>query len=190
MVKKLAESVRDTISYNRIVTSLKSIGVSMNTQTAIDYLSYMEEACLVFPIHNWFSAFSERESVRKHYFMDTGLLSLFLLDKDPVLLENAVAVELYRRHPVDLEEKVFFIKSAKTGLDIDFYLPGEQTLIQVSYSLEGSSREREVKALSKAGKLMPEVRRFIIITFNDSGKINAGNTGIEVIPAWKWLLER
>lgn len=190
MVKKLAESVKDTISYNRIVTSLKSIGVSMNTQTAIDYLSYMEEACLVFPIHNWFSVFSERESVRKHYFMDTGLLSLFLLDKDPVLLENAVAVELYRRHPVDLEEKVFFIKSAKTGLDIDFYLPGEQTLIQVSYSLEDSSREREVKALSKAGKLMPEVRRFIIITFNESGKINAGNTGIEVIPAWKWLLER
>ena len=91
---------------------------------------------------------------------------------------------------VDLEEKVFFIKSAKTGLDIDFYLPGEQTLIQVSYSLEDSSREREVKALSKAGKLMPEVRRFIIITFNESGKINAGNTGIEVIPAWKWLLER
>lgn len=189
LVKKLAESVKDTISYNRIASALKGIGVNMNTQTAIDYLSYMEDAYLVFPIRNWFSPFSEKESVRKHYFMDTGILSLFLLDKDPVLLENAVAVELYRRHPVNLEEAVSFIKSAKTGLDIDFYLPGEQTLIQVSYNLEGDSRDREVNALVKARKLIPEVGRFIIITFNESGRIRAGNTEIEVLPAWKWFLE-
>ena len=45
-------------------------------------MSYMEEAYLIFLVRNWFSPFSEKESVRKHYFTNTGLLSLFLIDKD------------------------------------------------------------------------------------------------------------
>ena len=189
MVKKIAESVKDTISYNRIAAAMKGIGVSMNPQTAIDYMSYIEEAYLIFPVRNWFSPFSERESVRKHYFTDTGILSLFLVDRDPVLLENLVASEFYRRHPADFEESVAFVKSAKTGLDIDFYLPAEQVLFQVSYSLDQSSREREVNALVKAGRLMPDVRRFIILTFSESGTIEAGDIRIEVMPVWRWLLE-
>lgn len=189
IVKKIAESVKDTISYNRIAAAIKGIGVRMNPQTAIDYMSYMEEAYLIFPVRNWFSPFSEKESVRKHYFTNTGLLSLFLIDKDPVLLENLVACELYRRHPDDLEESVAFVKSAKSGLDIDFYLPDEQILMQVSYSLNQNSREREVNALVKAGRLMPDVRRFQILTFSESGTIEAGDISIEVMPVWRWLLE-
>ena len=189
MVKKIAESVKDTISYNRISSVMRSIGVNMNTQTSIDYFSYMEDAYLLFPVRNWFSPFSEKESVRKHYFMDTGILSLFLVDKDPVLLENIVAAELYRRYPTDFEDKVAFIKSARTGLDIDFYLPSEQTLIQVAYSLDHNSMEREVNALVKARKLIPDVRRFLILTQNDSRVISIENMDIEVIPVWKWSLE-
>ncbi len=188
MVKKIAESVKDTISYNRISSVMRSVGVNMNTQTAIDYFSYMEDAYLLFPIRNWFSPFSEKESVRKHYFMDTGILSLFLVDKDPVLLENIVAVELYRRYPTDFEENVAFIKSARTGLDIDFYLPCEQTLIQVAYSLDQNSMEREVNSLVKARKVMPDVNRFLILTQNDSRVISMANMDIEVLPVWKWSL--
>lgn len=189
MVKKIAESVKDPISYNRISATMRGMGVSMNPQTAIDYMSYMEEAYLIFPVRNWFSPFSERESVRKHYFTDTGILSLFLVDRDPVLLENLVASELYRRHPTDLEESVAFVKSAKTELDIDFYLPAEQTLIQVSYSLDQNSREREMNALVKAARLMPEVQRFLILTSNEDRTIEARDISIEVMPVWRWLLE-
>ena len=188
MVKKIAESVKDTISYNRISSVLRSIGVNLSTQTAMDYFSYMEDAYLLFPIRNWFSPFSEKETVRKHYFIDTGILSLFLVDRDPVLLENAVAVELYRRYPTDLEEKAAFVKSARTGLDIDFYLPADQTLIQVAYSLDQNSLDREINALVKARKHMPDVSRFLILTYNDSRMISRGSMDIEVMPVWKWCL--
>lgn len=50
MVKKLAETVKDTVSYNRLAASLKSIGLGINVQTVIDYYSYLEEAYLVFPV--------------------------------------------------------------------------------------------------------------------------------------------
>ena len=188
MVKKIAESVKDTISYNRIAAAMKGIGVRMNPQTAIDYMAYMEEAYLTFPVRNWFSPFSERESVRKHYFTDTGILSLFLVDREPVLLENLVASELYRRYSADFEESVSFVKSAKTGLDIDFYLPYEQILMQFSYSLDQNSRAREVNALVKAGRLMPDIIRFQILTFSESGTIEAGDISIEVMPVRRWLL--
>lgn len=185
MVKKIAESVKDTISYNRISSSLKSIGVSINTQTVIDYLSYIEESYLIFPVKNFFSHFSEKESMRKNYFLDNGILSLFLFDKDPLLLENLVAIELHRRHV----ESVFFIKSARTNLDIDFYLPLESTLIQVSYELDQNSFEREVNALVKAKKIMPDVQRLIILTLNESKTIFEEGVDVEVIPLWKWLLK-
>ncbi len=188
MVKKMAESVKDTISFNRITSAIRSTGASMNVQTAIEYQSYMEDAYLVFPVRNWFSPFGERESVKKHYFIDTGILSLFLIDKESVLLENVVAAELYRRHSANLEESVFFLKSAKTGLDIDFYIPSEQTLIQVAYNLDSSSREREISGLVKGAKLMPEARRLIVLTLNKQEIITADDVMIEVLPVWKWLL--
>lgn len=108
---------------------------------------------------------------------------------DPVLLKDLAACELCRRHPDDLEESAAFVKSAKGRLDIDFYLPDEQILMQVSYSLDQNSREREVNALVKAGRLMPYVRRFQILTFSESGTIEAGAISIEVMPVWRWLLE-
>ena len=189
MVKKLAESVKDTVSGNRIASSLRGAGIGVNVQTVIDYLSYMEDAYLVFPVRNWFSPFTEKESVMKHYFIDPGMLSLFLVDKDPLLLENAVAAELYRRNPADTEGRVFFLRSVRTGLDIDFYLPAENTLIQVSYRLDSSSRDREVKALIKAGKLMQDVSRFLLLTLSESEHISASGIEIEVMPVWKWLLD-
>ena len=188
MIKKIAESLKDTISYNRLTATMKTIGINTNVQTVIDYVSYAEDAYLLFPVRNWFSAFTEKESVKKHYFIDTGILSLFLIDKDPLLLENTVAVELYKQHPIDFDEKVFFVKSAKTGLDIDFYLPQEQTLIQVAYSLDSNSREREVNGLIKAKRLINDVKRFIILTSNEKETIDMGNMKIEVIPVYQWAL--
>ena len=81
------------------------------------------------------------------------------------------------------------MKSLKSGLDIDFYLPYEQILMQFSYSLDQNSRAREVNALVKAGRLMPDIIRFQILTFSESGTIEAGDISIEVMPVWRWFLE-
>ena len=85
------------------------------------------------------------------------------------LFKIAIAF-VFRAVPDDLEKSAAFVKSAKSGLNIDFYLSDEQILMQVSYSLDQNSREREVNALVKAGRLMPDVLRFQILSFSESGR--------------------
>ena len=101
-------------------------------------MSYTEEAYLIFQIKNYCSKFSEKEGIPKNYFADTGILSLFRPQSDTSILENAVAAALYQKY----QDRVFFIKSSKTGLDIDFFIPEEKTLIQVAYSLNDSSKRK------------------------------------------------
>ena len=82
----------------------------------IEYISYAENAYLLFKVRNYVSKFAEKESIPKYYFYDNGLLSLFLVNKNSALLENAVAVCLKRQY----EEGIYFFKSTQTGIDIDF----------------------------------------------------------------------
>lgn len=116
LMKKLAESVKSEISYTKLHGILKSIGISVGKESIIDYIQYAKDAYLIFSVQNYYARFAEKESNPKYYFSDNGLLNLFLDDKKPSLLENAVAVYLTQNHPQD----VFYLKSPKTGIDIDF----------------------------------------------------------------------
>ena len=185
IIKKLAESVKDNISYTRIRDIINSIGITPTTATIIDYMSYAEEAYLIFQIKNYYSKFSEKEGIPKNYFADTGILSLFLPQSDTSILENAVAAALYQKY----QDRVFFIKSSKTGLDIDFFIPEEKTLIQVAYSLNDSSKKREVESLKKAHRHIPEAKSFIILTYAESETIVLDDFTIVIKPVWRWLLE-
>ena len=185
LVKKLAESVRSDISHSRLQRVLKSAGTSISTDTVIDYVSMMRESFLVFSICNGYAKFSEREGNPKYYFSDNGLLNLFLFQKDTALLENVVAAHLYRLYPDDL----CFIKSPSTGIDVDFFLPGMQTAIQVTYSLNDDSYTREVASLEKLAKTNNEIERLIIVTHEEEGALDIDGRMIEVIPAHKLLLQ-
>ncbi len=49
--------------------------------------------------------------------------------------------------------------------------------------------DREVKALQQLDRFFP-LQRMVIVTFDEEGIIEiAEGKQIEVIPAWKWLLE-
>lgn len=104
IIKKLAESVKDNISYTRIRDIINSIGINLTTATIIDYMSYAEEAYLIFQIKNYCSKFSEKEGIPKNYFADTGILSLFLPQSYTSILENAVATALYQKY----QDRVFY----------------------------------------------------------------------------------
>ncbi len=93
-------------------------------------------------------AWADKENKCKYYFIDTGILGLFLIDKDTMLLENLVALQLFRIYGHDMDnERVFFYK---TGYEVDFYVPEDELAIQVSYSLlDDETRKRETEALSK-----------------------------------------
>lgn len=94
LVKKIAESVKQPSSYSRLANIVSSAGQKVQTNTIIDYTKYLEETWLLFSIQNYASKFAEKESIKKYYFRDNGILNLFLLDPETSLLENIVAIEL------------------------------------------------------------------------------------------------
>ena len=79
-LKRLAESVTKPISYNRIANLIKGTGVSTTTASIIQYVEFAKEAYVIFSIENYSSKFVEKETVKKHYFIDNGLLNIFLSD--------------------------------------------------------------------------------------------------------------
>lgn len=180
MVKKLAESVNNETSVNRIKNLIKSTGVSIGSNTLFDYLRYLESSYLVATISNFHSKFTEKETNKKYYFLDTGLLGLFLSDQPTKLLENQIYIELRRRG-----ETPYFLKQ-KT--EVDFYIPEKGSLIQVSYSISNPETEqREVKGLRSAMKAFA-ISSSCIITYDETKEIEVQEGIIKVIPAWQWLL--
>lgn len=183
MIKKIAETVMHEISFNTLAGNVKATGTKTSTDSMIDYTSYAENAYLLFRNRNYVSKFAEKESTPRFYFYDNGLLSLFLVEKPSVLLENAVAVYLKRRYG----EEVYYFKSSQTGIDIDFYLPEENTAVQVSYSLE-TAETRETKSLISFAEKTEGVSRLIIVTNEEERIINKDGLSIEVVPAYKFLI--
>jgi predicted AAA+ superfamily ATPase len=144
----------------------------------------MEESWLIFSMENYAAKFVEKESAKKYYFRDNGILNLFLIDPETALLENRVAIEL-KKH---FGDEVYFYNK---NVEVDFYVPQHDWLIQVAYSIANDdTREREISSLLKVAKHL-QSQRLTIITYNEEQTISLDNgSTIEVIPLWKWLLER
>lgn len=184
MIKKLAESVRQPMSFNRIANVVSTTGSKLSTSSAIKYMEYAESAWLILRINNIAAKLAEKESKCKYYFTDNGILNLFLIDGNTSLLENLVAISLIRKFGT--EDSVFFYNK---GIEVDFYIPSEEWAIQVSYSIKDpDTRCRETEALLKIKNALP-CKRFSIITFDEEETILMGDTTIEVISVWKWLLK-
>lgn len=183
MIKKIAETVMHEISFNTLAGNVKASGVKTSTDSMIEYASYAENAYLIFRTQNYVSKFAEKEGTPRFYFYDNGILSLFLLDKSSILLENAVAIHLKRL----CGEEVYYFKSRQTGIDIDFYLPESKSAIQVAFSLE-EAEEREVKSLISFAKKSEEAVKLMIITADEERVIEKDGFKIEVLPVHKFLL--
>ncbi len=180
LIKKLAESVNNETSLNRIKNIIKSIGIPVGTQTLLEYISYFKESYLIFSISNSSNKFVEKESKKKYYFIDNGILNLFLFNQDTKLLENLIFLHLYRKN-----DEIFFYKK---NMEIDFYLPQKNELIQVSYDIWDSETEkRELRAIEKASKYL-NCNKAIIITYDTEKVLNIGDMQVQVMPAWKFLL--
>ena len=68
-------------------------------------------------------------------------------------------------------------------------VPDDELAIQVAYSIaDPDTLHRESSALGKLPQVHP-CRRRIIITYDEEGTLEDKYGTIEVIPAWKWLLE-
>lgn len=187
LVRKMAESVCRPISYNRINNLLSSVGGKLSLATTIKYVSHCEDAWLLLRLKNYAAALADKESNCKYYFIDPGILNLFLIDGETMLLENLVALHLFRTYGHDMAtERVYFYHDRH---EVDFYIPEHELAIQVCHSLrEEQTLQREVAALSKLPNRLA-CRRRLILTHDETDTITDAHGTIEVMPAWRWVLE-
>ena len=158
LLKKIAESITKPLSFTRLTNIAKSAGTSLGKQTVINYVGYMNDSYLIFPLTNYAAKLVEKETSPKYYFMDTGLVGLMLLDCKSAQLENLVAIELVRRYGM---ENVFYFEN---NVEIDFYVPDEKLAIQVSLQVldDMDTRERETRAFVKLHNFIPDAKCLII----------------------------
>lgn len=183
LFKKLAESVMQPVSFSRLANIIASTGVQVGKATVINYLEYAKDAWLLTPVRNIVGKLVEKETTPKYYFTDNGILNLFLLDAETSLLENLVAITLLRKY--GREDAVFYYRK---NIEVDFYIPDEETAIQVCYNLsDAATLERETKALINLDKVLP-CKKLLVITRNEESVLTLGGKSINVVPVWKWLL--
>ena len=97
LIKKMAESVKQPLSFNRLKNVIVATGSPISVPTTIYYADYASDSWLILPMENEVGGLTEKETQKKYYFIDNGLLNLFLMNSETSLLESMVAVELCRR---------------------------------------------------------------------------------------------
>ncbi len=141
----------------------------------IDYCRYIKDSFLLFTIENYFSSFVDKNSNPKYYFRDNGVLNLFIDGKKTSLLENIVAIHLYRRN-----YEMYYLKGNK--VDIDFYIPDDNTLIQVAYSLDDQDTyDREVSNMINYANDSKKEMKLITVTYDEKNTIEIDGKLINVI---------
>jgi len=179
------------MTVNKIAQNLKNSGFAFNQDKIYKYLKYVTDAYMIQTVE----FFSESEKIRsknykKVYCIDWALakaVSYGAGTDDTRLFENMIFLELKRRG-----KNVSYYRT-REGFEVDFVVTGknkETELIQVSYSIENTSVEnREMRSLVIAGKHL-NAGSLTIVTLNDEKTFEIDGIKINVVPAWKWLLEK
>jgi predicted AAA+ superfamily ATPase len=186
----LVDNTASLYSVNSLTGYLKSLGHKAPKSAVSDYLEWFEDAYFLFTVRIFDPSLARSNTnPKKIYCIDHALVtsvSSGILVNSVHLLENLVFTALRRLHP-----EIFYYKT-KTGREVDFIIPmrGQpQMLVQVCQSLaDPQTRKRETTALAEA---MTELglSTGTIVTWKEDERIDIVSGTIEVVPAWRFLLE-
>ncbi|MFH0893186.1 MAG: ATP-binding protein [Bacteroidota bacterium] len=190
----LFNSFAKEISVNKIYHFMKSQGIKTSRNMLYNYLDYLHDAYLIFPLRKFSYSLKETEqSIPKMYSIDNGLNGVFNTDfQDSIgrLMENAVFIEMRKNGLVE-NKNIFYYKTAD-GKETDFAIrEGShfRQLIQVCYDLSDiGTKEREIKGILKASEEL-KCNNLLIITWDYEGEEKVDGKKIAYLPLWKWLLK-
>lgn len=185
MIRKIAETVGEPLSFTRLQHLISGIGYKISKDTLIEYADYINDSFLLFNIENYYASLLDKTSIKKYYFVDNGVLNLFLDDKKSALIENLVAINLYKKY----KDELYYLKGQK--VDIDFYLSNKRCAIQAAYSLEDEKAFiNEINELLKFSKDKNNIdTRLIIVTYDEDKTLEIEGKIIEVISLKNFLLK-
>ena len=193
----LAQIMITNITGEFSTTSIQKLANFNSIHTVEKYISYLEEAFLVFSVPRFsYKITTQKSAGKKIYCYDTGYYQAkaFSFSKNiGKLFENAVAIELKKQEMAG-NIRLFYYKSQKQE-EVDFVVQENRQiakLIQVCYAVsEPKVMDREIRSLLKASAEL-KCDRLLVITNNlERTEKHSwfGFTGeIEFIPLWKWFL--
>lgn len=175
----------DLFSISMLEKELKRHKLPGSKQTISNYLGYLQEVFFLVA-HEKFS-YSPRQRMmnpKKTYLLDTGfsLLSTEFSENKGKLLENVVAIELFRRRA-----ECFYYKGRR---ECDFIIKEgakPKAAIQVCWELTMKNETRELQGLREAMKAF-SIEEGFILTNDEEKELVFDGTKIRIIPVWKWLL--
>ena len=185
----LVDNTGSLYSINNLTGYLKSLGHKAPKPAVSDYLEWFEDAYVLFTVRIFDASLARANTnPKKIYCVDHALvtsISSGILVNSGHLLENLVFTALRRVTP-----DIFYYKT-KAGREVDF-IAGRQSpsrmLVQVCESMaDQQTRKRETTALAEA---MTELKlsHGIIVTRNEEEQIQVDSGKIDVVPAWRFLL--
>ncbi len=166
-------------------TSLKKTFQVGSTNSVVDYLTWLEDAYLLFFLQKFsYSAKSIAVNPRKVYAIDNGLInanSLSFSSDNGRKLENAVYIYLRNKGI-----KMYYFKEKS---ECDFVLFDRDkctTAIQVCYEINGDNKTRELNGLLEAMQFF-ELKEGFIITQNQKDSLKIEDKTVYLIPAFEYF---
>jgi len=180
----LLSNVGSEFSYNSLA---KTFGLG-STNSAISFVSYLEDSYLLFPVPK-FSYSLKKQSInpKKIYVIDNGLAnvnSVSFSSNKGRMLENLVFLDLRR-----MGKEVFYFKDQK---ECDFVVREGNKIskaIQVCYDLNEDNKRRKIDGLMEALDAF-DLSEGTLLTFNQQDQLKIGNKTIKVLPAWHEAIVR
>ena len=177
----LISNVSREFSYNK----LKNIFGLGSINTAISYVSFLEDSYLLFTISKFsYSVKTRIVAPKKAYCIDNGfaIANSISFSKDKGrLLENSVFIHLRRTFP-----GIFYYREKN---ECDFIIKDGNSIIkafQVTYDLTDDNMNREISGLVEAMNKF-NLSEGAIITYNQRDNFNIDGKSIEVFPAWEFF---
>jgi predicted AAA+ superfamily ATPase len=167
-------------------TSLKNSFSLGSTNTAIEFVSHLEDSYLLLTVPRFsYSTKMQLVAPKKVYAIDTGLAranSIAYSSDQGRVLENAVFLHLKRQH-----KNVLYYRDKH---ECDFVVTDRGTIaeaVQVCLVLSNENRQREIDGLVAAMQAF-RLDRGTIVTMDETDELVSAGKTIAVIPAWKWFL--
>jgi len=190
-IRRLLANVTKPTSVNKIYHELKSLGVLVGKNTLYELVEYLEAIYLFMPLYKYEpSLVKQTSSDKKYYVIDNGLrkaLSQTVNDDNGTLLENLVY--LWLRSQCDKSMGMYYFKGKK---ECDFVITSGtkvEKLVQVSWDIsEPSTLKREMAGLLEASERL-NCTDLTLITSENEETIEQGGKVIQVVSAWKIMLE-
>ncbi|WP_456423192.1 ATP-binding protein [Thermococcus sp.] len=185
LFKLLSKSSHTSVT--KLHSTMKSLGLAVGKPTLANYIEYLNDALVLFPLRAYVKSEKKRELLGfKPYFVDNGLLGVLGVKDRGRLLENLVFTELLKEGLEPNEDLFFYV--TKSGHEIDFILP-EEELIQVTWKLSPDNETRELSPLIEASS-ETGIERLTVITWERGRTIKIGGKTVRVVTLEEWVKER